>query len=62
MQMLLWSGAAVCAAIAGLAVFADHRRERRADLDRVGWVPWPLLLVIALMATAVCVAFALQSG
>lgn len=28
------------AALAALAWFGDHRRNRRTDVDRVGWVPW----------------------
>jgi hypothetical protein len=61
MQSTLWAGAAGCVVLAGIAMFGDRRRHRRHDLDRVGWMPWPLILVIALMAAAVCVAFALHA-
>jgi hypothetical protein len=44
----------VAAAVALLAVAAwagwmDRRRHNRDDLDRVGWVNWPLVMVLALV-------------
>ena len=36
----LWTLAAAFAALTALAAWADHRRGRRRDLDRPGWVPW----------------------
>jgi hypothetical protein len=39
-----------------LAGWRDHARGRRRDLDRPGWVPWQLILVLSLMASVVCVA------
>lgn len=54
-----WGVAAAAGAVALGAVFADHARTRRRDLDRVGWVPWPLVLVTALFVGAVAVARAL---
>jgi uncharacterized membrane protein len=61
MQSTLWAGAAGCLVLAGVAIFGDRRRHRRRDLDRVGWVPWPLILVIALLVAAVLTAFALRA-
>ena len=29
-----------CAALAVVAWLGDHRRNRRSEVDRVGWVPW----------------------
>ena len=60
-QTWLWALAGGCAALAGLASLADHRRARRRDPDRVGWVPWPLVLVIALLLAAAFAALALKS-
>jgi hypothetical protein len=62
MQSMLWIGAAGSLAIAGVATVCERRRQRRADLDRVGWMPWPLILVLSLLAAAVCAAFALKGG
>jgi hypothetical protein len=55
----LWVSAAASACLAALAAFADRKRSRRSDLDRVGWAPWPLLLVLALLAAATLTGLAL---
>lgn len=57
---LLWSAAAALAALALLAGWADHRRGKRRNLDRPGWVPWQLILVLSMMASVVCVALAIM--
>jgi len=62
MQSTLWIAAASCVAVEGLAVVSDRRRDRRTDLDRIGWVPWPLILILALIAAAVLAAVALKLG
>jgi len=56
---LLWLAAAGFAALALLAGWADHRRCKRRNLDRPGWVPWQLILVLAMMAAVVCAALAI---
>ena len=53
---LLWLLAAAFAALAALAGWADHRRGKRRNLDRPGWVPWQLIMVLAMMASVVCAA------
>jgi drug/metabolite transporter (DMT)-like permease len=53
---LFWLLAAASAALAALAAWADHRRGKRRNLDKPGWVPWQLVLVLAIMGCAVCVA------
>lgn len=58
MPGLLWSLAAGCA---GVATFADHARARRRDIERVGWVPWPLVLILSLILAAVFAALALKT-
>jgi uncharacterized membrane protein YidH (DUF202 family) len=55
---LLWLAAAACAALAALAGWADHRRANRRDVDRPGWVPWQLILILAMIAALVCAALA----
>ena len=52
----LWLAAAAFASLAALAGWADHRRAKRRDVDRPGWVPWQLILVLAMMAAVVCAA------
>jgi hypothetical protein len=48
-------------ALAILSVAADWRRHRRRDADRAagraGWIPWPLVTIIALILVAVSVAW-----
>jgi hypothetical protein len=61
-QYQLWVGAGCAALLAAWSAFADHRRNNRRDLDRVGLVPWPLVLVLAVIASAVLVALALNAG
>lgn len=60
-QAMLWIAAAAAAATAVLAGIADRRRGQRRDLDRPGWVPWPLVQLIAILATAAAAALALKS-
>ncbi|HEX9946818.1 MAG TPA: hypothetical protein VGA98_04685 [Allosphingosinicella sp.] len=50
---LLWLTAAAFAALAAVAGWADHRRAQRRDLDRPGWVPWQLIMVLAMIACVV---------
>ena len=59
--MIFWILSAASAAIAVWASLADHARARRRDADRVGWVPWPLVLILALTLAAVFAALALKA-
>ncbi len=47
--------------IAIAATLADRRRLRRADLDKVGWVPWTTLFFLALLAAVVLLALAAKA-
>ena len=55
---LLWAAAALFAALAALAAWRDHARAKRRDIDRPGWVPWQLVLVLAMLLAVVCGALA----
>ena len=55
---LLWTLTTLFAALAALAAWRDHRRARRRDVDRPGWVPWSLVLVMAMLLTVACGALA----
>jgi hypothetical protein len=57
---MFWILAAVAAATAVLAGLADRRRHKRRDLDRPGWVPWPLVQLLAMLLAAVAAALALK--
>lgn len=60
LQQLLWGGCATALAVAGIATWGDRRRANRADPDDVGFMPWPLILVLAMIVAAVFAAFALK--
>ena len=59
-----WLGAAAAAlfVLALVAAFAEHRRGRRRNLDRVGWVPWNLIQILAFLGSVVALALALKAG
>jgi hypothetical protein len=59
-SLYFWLAAAAFAAFALLAGWADHRRAKRRDIDKPGWVPWQLVLILAMMASVVCVALAIM--
>jgi len=53
--------AGIFAALALVAAIAERRRAGRRDLDRVGWVPWALVQIGAIIAAAAAAAIALHS-
>ncbi|SNS12050.1 hypothetical protein SAMN06295912_101435 [Sphingomonas laterariae] len=60
MQGTLWALAGASAGVAAVAALADRRRNRRRDLDRVGWMPWPLIVMLAIMLALAFTAFAIR--
>jgi hypothetical protein len=60
MQAGLWTVAGAAAVLVAIAGLADRRRTRRRDLDRAGWVPWPLIMILAMIVAAAAVALALK--
>lgn len=62
MQLQFWIGAGVALGIAILAGFAEHRRRKRRDLERVGWVPWMAIQMAGLFAALLLVSVALHLG
>lgn len=61
-QHWLWSGCVTALAVAGLATWGDRRRTNRSDPDDVGFMPWPLILVLAMIVAAAFAAFALKAA
>lgn len=57
---LLWALAGALLALAVLAAWAEHRRTRRRYLDKVGWMPWNLIQVLAFLAAIAAAALALK--
>ncbi len=60
--MIWWIAAGVAVLLAVLAGVADWRRDRREDLDRVGWVDWRRTQMFALIAAAGCAIVAQHGG
>ena len=60
-QAMLWSGTAAAASLALAASLAERARNRRRALDRVGWVPWQTVTVLAIFATMILAALALHA-
>lgn len=65
MGPVLWSAsgglAALAAFVAIIAGFGERRRRRRRDPDSVGWVDWPTVQMLALIALAVTIGLAFKS-
>lgn len=60
MQAKLWGGAAACVAMAVVSGVAEWRRTRRADLDRVGFMPWPALQMASFLGALILASLALN--
>lgn len=60
MQVPLWIGVGAFVAVAAGSGLADWRRAKRRDLDRVGWVPWTLVQVMATLGAVVMAALAIK--
>jgi len=58
---LLWAVAGALLLLAIWSAFAEHRRRKRRNLDRPGWVPWDLLQILAFLGAVVAAALALKT-
>ncbi len=62
MRPWLIGAAAAAVAIALLSEWADRRRRRRADLDRVGLVDWRTMQIAAIAGALIAISIALNAG
>jgi hypothetical protein len=60
MQQQLWGGAAAAVMVAIGSGFGEHRRRRRRDIDRVGFMPWTMLQVLAMLIALILASVALN--
>ena len=49
-------------AVAVIAGLADRRRNNRKNLEAVGFMPWPLILILSLIIAATFATLALKAG
>jgi hypothetical protein len=60
-QATFWTGAGASLAVALVAGLLDWRRNRRRDLDSVGWMPWRGIQAAAFFAALAFAAIALHA-
>ena len=60
MQQQLWGGAALAVLVAIGSGFGEYRRRRRRDMDEVGFMPWTLIQVLAMLLAAILASVALN--
>jgi hypothetical protein len=59
----IWTVIALLAAMVTLlSIWADRRRQRRALLEAVGFMPWTGISVMATLVTVIAIALALKQG
>jgi hypothetical protein len=57
---LLYAGLALGVLV--VAILGERRRMRRTNLERVGFMPWPLITVLASLLFAVFAGMAVRGG
>ncbi len=57
-QAGLWAAAGAAAAVTVISGVADHRRGKRRNLEKVGWMPWAMVQMLGVIATFVLAALA----
>jgi hypothetical protein len=57
----LWTGVAISSAVMVLvSSLADRKRNRRRDINAVGFMPWTAITVMSVLATVVSAALAIK--
>ena len=60
MQPILWGGAVAALLLAVVSGVGEDRRRKRHDLDRVGFMPWAMVQVLAVLGAVILVSVALN--
>ncbi len=57
----IWGRIAIGAVLVVIvASLADRRREKRTDIDRVGFMPWTFIMVMAVLTAVVSASLAIK--
>lgn len=59
-QHFLWAVSGSALTLAVSAGIAEHRRQRRRNLDSVGWVPWNFIQAMAGLVAVLALAYSLR--
>lgn len=60
MQQQLWGGAVAALLLAVVSGVGEGRRRKRRDMDRVGFMPWATVQMLAVLAAVILVSVALN--
>ena len=56
-----WTVAALLSAsIVLISSLADRRRHKRVNIEKVGFVPWPIITVLSVLGTVLAAALAIK--
>jgi hypothetical protein len=61
-QVILFTTSGLSFVVAIASALRERRRNKRDNLDDVGWVPWTAIQVIAVGVAAVTFGYALKVG
>jgi hypothetical protein len=57
----LWTGVAILSAVMVLvSSLADRKRNRRRDINAVGFMPWTAITVMSVLSTVISAALAIK--
>lgn len=54
--------AALGALTAAFSIWADRRRSKRKQMERIGYIPWTGISMLAIGVTLISLALALKAG
>lgn len=60
-QNHFWTALSIaCALLVVISSYADRRRQRRKNIEDVGFVPWPTITVFSVLGTVLSAALAIK--
>lgn len=62
MQTAMLAVGAGAVAVAVVANIAERRRHNRKDVENVGFMPWPLITLLAVVVALFATALGIKSG